>query len=453
MTREARACQARRQRSQSLSSGSTPPRNERFFDLAAISDSDDRLEDDDQDNNEYSEPEPQTAPLPPIDLRFACPGLFGPRSPDDESPKPAVDSGLPAPVTSSAPERSRRQALQDATLVAYSFFMDAFTRQLYLHLLLRIPYLYFSRVARIFEDAQFSLPEIKRMALDEWNSKEKSKRAYTSFLAHQDSAVLPPSLLTFRSSWEGFIDSLMREWKTFNIISVLLAILTMLQIDAAAHPITRTSALCSLICAFMSLLYGCMYIIRFGTMRKLHKANSFANEAQRNSGIWWNVWVLLAMGSKLAKGPSLFLTCIMSFIWLSGNGLNTESFSVSPHVELGLRIGLTVVFSLALVYFTLIVKTFHRYGDALDQEWLRTVNGWVAEHQNITPTPRFLPRGVAGMYRPSDYESSLEGERLPREQRGKKDPIYPPVAPSRGPEPSIVDITRVGRLLCISYLS
>ncbi|KAJ7705010.1 hypothetical protein B0H17DRAFT_1039028 [Mycena rosella] len=27
----------------------------------------------------------------------------------------------------------------------------------------------------------------------------------------------------------------------------------------------------------VSLLYGCMYIIRFGTMRKLHKASSFAN--------------------------------------------------------------------------------------------------------------------------------------------------------------------------------
>ncbi|KAJ6583897.1 hypothetical protein DFH09DRAFT_911185 [Mycena vulgaris] len=99
------------------------------------------------------------------------------------------------------------------------------------------------------------------------------------FLAYQDPTVLPPSLLNFRSSWEGFIDSLMREWKTLNIISVLLlsAILTMLQIEAAAHPIIRTSALCSLICALMSLLYGCMYIIRFGTMRKMHKASSFAN--------------------------------------------------------------------------------------------------------------------------------------------------------------------------------
>ncbi|KAJ7834236.1 hypothetical protein B0H14DRAFT_2363895 [Mycena olivaceomarginata] len=269
-------------------------------------------------------------------------------------------------------------------LGAYAFFVDSFTRQIYLHFLLRIPLLYFSRVARIFEDAQFSLPEIRRMALDEWNTKEQNKRLQAhTFLAHQDPTGLPPSLLTFRSSWEGFIDALMREWKTFNIISVLLlsAILTMLQIDAASDPITRTSALCSLICALMSLLYGCMYIIRFGTMRKLHKASTFANEAQKGTAnLWWNVWVMLAMPATwLAWSIIMFLTCIMSFIWLGGTAPDAGALMMSPHTALGLRIGLTVVFSLALIYFALMVKTFHRYGDALDNEWMRTVSGWAAE--------------------------------------------------------------------------
>jgi hypothetical protein len=31
-----------------------------------------------------------------------------------------------------------------------------------------------------------------------------------------------------------------------------------------------------LISGIMSLLYGCLYIIRFGTMRKMHKASTFA---------------------------------------------------------------------------------------------------------------------------------------------------------------------------------
>lgn len=55
------------------------------------------------------------------------------------------------------------------------------------------------------------------------------------------------------------------------------AILTILQISGAADdPITRYLALLSLMCALMSLLFGCMYIIRFGSMRKTYKAAEWA---------------------------------------------------------------------------------------------------------------------------------------------------------------------------------
>ncbi|KAF9564920.1 hypothetical protein CPC08DRAFT_615003, partial [Agrocybe pediades] len=88
-----------------------------------------------------------------------------------------------------------------------------------------------------------------------------------------------PQYDRLRSTWEYFIDSLMREWKTFNIISVLLlsAILTILQIKSAAEdPVIRYAALTSMICALVSLLFGCMYIIRFGSMRKTYKAAEWA---------------------------------------------------------------------------------------------------------------------------------------------------------------------------------
>ncbi|KAJ7132407.1 hypothetical protein C8R44DRAFT_612552, partial [Mycena epipterygia] len=255
-------------------------------------------------------------------------------------------------------------------LIAFFFLFETIPRQLYLHFLLRIPSLYFTRVSRIFEDARLSLPDIKRMArarAEQWNPAENPAwpAQFLSIQPPDQTAPLPRSLLVFRSTWENFIDSLMREWKTLNIISVLLmsAILTMLQIDAAGHPITRTSALFSLICSLMSLLYGCMYIIRFGTMRKMHKASSFATEAQKGStSIWWNVWVLLAMPAIwLSWSIILFFVTIMSFVWLSGSSQDATDFIVSPRAALGPRIGLTVVFSLGVIYFVLIVRTFHRY--------------------------------------------------------------------------------------------
>lgn len=75
------------------------------------------------------------------------------------------------------------------------------------------------------------------------------------------------------------------------------AILTVLQIEIVAiDPLTRYSALLSLVCALMSLLYGCIFIIRFGGMKKPHKAAEWAWEARRTrTMIWWNVWVMLAM--------------------------------------------------------------------------------------------------------------------------------------------------------------
>ncbi|KAJ6580888.1 hypothetical protein B0H19DRAFT_1251168 [Mycena capillaripes] len=341
---------------------------------------------------------------------------------DNTVPYSSSTTNLPLPSTSSSSNRKLSFSLQRVVTVVFFLLFDSFPRQLYLHLLLRIPSLYFSRVTRIFEDARLSLPDIKRMArakADQWHPESFVWQPFHT----PDQMPLPRSLLQFRSSWESFIDSLMREWKTLNIISVLLmsAILTMLQIEAASHPITRTSALFSLICALMSLLYGCMYIIRFGTMRKMHKASSFANEAQRGTtSIWWNVWVLLAMPAVwLAWSIITFLTCIMSFIWLSGSTQDPVDFAVSPRAALGPRIGLTVVFSLGLIYFVLIVRTFHRYGDPLDREWMRTVNQWTKEALATTealggPSQTYPHPGGGPFYsRPPPSRSSRFAGRSP----------------------------------------
>ena len=154
------------------------------------------------------------------------------------------------------------------------FMMDTLPRHFYLNFLLHLPALYFGRVARIFEDAEVSKPDIQRMIetgggggmgfFDIPSSSEgghlgfggrrtESSRvpsmspgaasgigissqvgiAPSSGLVQHQQQPLPypedwapplvsPALLRFKGSWETFIDSLMREWKTLNLVSVLL---------------------------------------------------------------------------------------------------------------------------------------------------------------------------------------------------------------------------------------
>ena len=85
----------------------------------------------------------------------------------------------------------------------------------YWHLLLRLPSLYFGRVTRIFEEADLTLPEIKRMAL------ETAVQGQCDVHAMENS-TLSPQYERLKVTWQSFIDDAMKEWETFNIISVLL---------------------------------------------------------------------------------------------------------------------------------------------------------------------------------------------------------------------------------------
>ena len=102
-------------------------------------------------------------------------------------------------------------------------------------------------------------------------------------------------------------------------------------------------------------------------------------EAQKSKTlIWWNVWVLLAMpGIWLAWAMVAFCFAIMSYVWRTGSS-DDPSDGVrpqpAPHQALGLRVVLTAVFALGLVYFILIVRTFGSYGER-ETGWRRS---WLA---------------------------------------------------------------------------
>ncbi len=110
--------------------------------------------------------------------------------------------------------------LQARYRAAATFVGQTLPRQIYLHLLLRLPSLYFSRVARIFEEADLTLPEIKKMALE--TASRGLPSTFDALTLEAGIAAVPPQYERLKTTWEEFIDSVMREWKTFNIISVLL---------------------------------------------------------------------------------------------------------------------------------------------------------------------------------------------------------------------------------------
>ncbi|KAG6810118.1 hypothetical protein H0H92_013235 [Tricholoma furcatifolium] len=275
---------------------------------------------------------------------------------------PFRDQAQETPDYVAYPDMSCRTILVELLNMSFRFFSSTFPRQLYLIFLLWLPNFYFSRVARIFDEADMTMPEIEKMALQGMASRV------------EDLQLASPASIHFKATWENFIDSLLKEWKTLNIVSVLLlsAILALLQINSAASdPITRSCALLSLICALMSLLYGCVYIIRFSGMRKTHKALQWAKMAQKTKTlIWWNVWVLLALPSAwLAWSLILCITCIMTFTWRSSAAGLNSTLTLSAQAELIVRIVISVILVIGGVYFALILATLRRYGESMDKDF------------------------------------------------------------------------------------
>ncbi|TRM59371.1 hypothetical protein BD626DRAFT_508117 [Schizophyllum amplum] len=265
--------------------------------------------------------------------------------------------------------------------VIYTFLTYRLPLFCYQLFLFRMPVFYYGRVSRVLEDAEMSLADVRQLAratASEWKKKDHKEQekaldelnrmtnwTYTPQYASQ----VTPAMRRFRESWETFIDSLLREWKTQNVISALL--LSCVIDVAASDVVTRTACILALIAALMSLLYGCLYIIRFGTMKRMHKASAWADEAQkRREAILWNVWVLLAMPVVwLTWSIILFIVSIMCYVWRTG----------SVDAALGTRIGITCMLGLGVIYLAAMANTFSRYGDQMDKAWKRQMSSMVLQ--------------------------------------------------------------------------
>ncbi|PIL36421.1 hypothetical protein GSI_00109 [Ganoderma sinense ZZ0214-1] len=291
-----------------------------------------------------------TTPKPPLWSRVATavcavPARKGADEDEDEKPRKKRNAW--------------RRYLNDASF----FFTYTLPRIVYLNFLLHLPALYWQRVARVFEDAELSKPEIERLidacgdfahdpSVDAFiaagfTTPTNNAKPLPNGLPYPEEWTPPtvsPALARFKISWENFVDTLMREWKTFNLVSALLTtgILTIFQIqDAAGDPVTRWTALFSLIFAIMSLSFGCVYIVHFGTMRSMDRASRWAEEARKTRAtVLWNIWVLLATPAIwLAWSMIAFCIAIMSFVWRTGSEADANGY---PPLTKGQALGVRV---------------------------------------------------------------------------------------------------------------
>ncbi|TFK68338.1 hypothetical protein BDN72DRAFT_960327 [Pluteus cervinus] len=283
-----------------------------------------------------------------------------------------------------------------------AFFVDVIFRQLYWHLLLRVPEVYWSRVSRMIQAADIPDAELASLLYEvKVNHPGFASSCYT--LPMSNAKWSSESYLQLEHSWENFLDSAMREWKIMNLVSVLLlgAIASLLQIELVAmDPLVRTAAFISMVCALMSLLYGCIYSIRFFDLKKPYKAFPWTEHAKKNQlNPFWNVWVFLGMPAIwLVWSLIAYLVAIMAYVWrVGGDGTAVKA---SPGCILDLRIVVTLVLCLGLVYLCLIIGTLKQYGVVMEDQWrekaflLREANpkGFVPKSSGIYRTSQAMSR-------------------------------------------------------------
>ncbi|KAJ3569976.1 hypothetical protein NP233_g4708 [Leucocoprinus birnbaumii] len=309
-----------------------------------------------------------------------------------------------------------------------TFLTIIIPQQIYLHLLLRLPYMYHSRVTQILLDANLTLEQMKELTL--WDSADGQLEP-TNF---------PRAYSRLKKNWESFIDNVLKEWKTLNIIAGLLlsGVVTIFQIDgASSDPITRYMAFWSLISALLSLMYGCFFIVRFSNMRRVYKATEWAIEAQKKQTMFWNVWVMLSMPAIwLVWSMIAYIVCIMSFMWrVRPEDPNAVILpQIGSKIDAAFRIFICCVLSVGFIYAILIINTLRHYGSKMDRMWSRRIKGYRRQQQATFVSPAEPPKTPTTRSPPINFA-----------------PIIPPTPPQGFSEPRLSSSPPAARTPPYSY--
>ncbi|KAK2464810.1 hypothetical protein APHAL10511_003228 [Amanita phalloides] len=206
-----------------------------------------------------------------------------------------------------------------------------------------LPAFYFTRVAKVFKAAQLTLAEVER---------GRKKR--------MEATELSCKLRTFMELWEELVDSLMREWKVLNLVAALLmsAIVSLMQLQTVNEdPLSNNALFLSLIGALLCLLYGCMYVIRFGSLKSMQEGLSWVYDAQHSQSKWRSMWVLLALPA-LFFGISLFwfiLAIIELMSALDPISDPSQNQGLSHEAAFGWRFLIMLHLTPGLAYFVLMI--------------------------------------------------------------------------------------------------
>jgi len=97
----------------------------------------------------------------------------------------------------------------------------------------------------------------------------------------------------------------------------------------------------------------------------------------------------------------LYIACIMSFVWRTSAQDANPPGDLSKGALLTVRIVITVILGLGMLYGWLILNTFSKYGVAMDKTWKERIDGWLEEKAR----KQFIPQPIPP-YTPYVYPSS-----------------------------------------------
>ncbi|KAF9044114.1 hypothetical protein BJ165DRAFT_1389965 [Panaeolus papilionaceus] len=238
--------------------------------------------------------------------------------------------------------------------------------------LFTLPSFYSTRFTIFFEAGFMPLDNLK-MAIFEHAINPISSKTQTARKARKP----------LFSLWVMLLDSLIKGWETMNIISALLltAIFSVIQLDnSAAQPDIHFSALASMFCALLSLMFGCLCIIWLGTMKELHKAANIRDEVRKQHTHFSSTWVMLAMPAVwLGWSIFWFTICTMSLLWRTGAAEDKYRQPSTGRPILVPRVLVAVLLALGLIHLVFARITMKWYGLSMDRRWNHRIGHWVID--------------------------------------------------------------------------